>query len=131
MAKSARRPARIVCRLGHRHYRLRYGFDIPYSTSIGPGLSLGRHIFSGGIVVNANAVIGASCSLSHGVTIGAKDGASPVLEDGVHVMHGASVVGGVTLGTGSRVGAGAVVMHDVPPHTTVVGIPAMPIEQLH
>jgi serine O-acetyltransferase len=69
--------------------------------------------------------IGASCWVNQQVTIGYDDSLrSPVLEDGVTVHAGAQVIGGITLGAGSTVGANAVVVRDVPAGTTAVGVPA-------
>jgi serine O-acetyltransferase len=87
----------------------------------GPGLVL---IHATGVVINGSVRGGRGVHLEHQVTIGAERRQSPTLGDGVFVGAGAKVVGPVTLGDGCRVGANAVVVRDVPPHTTVVGIPA-------
>lgn len=88
---------------------------------IGPGLFI-QHGFA--TIVTAERV-GARCWINQQVTIGFKDrGGSPVLEDDVVVHAGAKVLGPVTLGAGSKIGANAVVVRDVPPGTTAVGVPA-------
>jgi serine O-acetyltransferase len=87
----------------------------------GPGFVL---IHGTGIVVNSAVRAGANVKLEHQVTIGAERRQSPTLGDDVFVGAGAKVLGPVTIGTGARVGANAVVIEDVPPHATVVGIPA-------
>jgi serine O-acetyltransferase len=87
----------------------------------GSGLVL---IHSTGIVINGKVRGGERIHIEHQVTIGAERRESPVLEDDVFIGAGAKIIGAVTLGRGSRVGANAVVCHDVPAHATVVGIPA-------
>jgi len=88
---------------------------------LGPGLVL---IHATGIVINGRVRAGANLHLEHQVTIGAEGRQSPVIGDDVFIGAGAKVIGAVTIGDGARVGANAVVVDDVPPHTTVVGIPA-------
>ena len=87
----------------------------------GPGFVL---VHGTGIVINGAVRGGANVKLEHQVTIGAERRQSPVLGDDVFVGAGAKVIGSVTIGTGARVGANAVVVDDAPPHATVVGIPA-------
>jgi serine O-acetyltransferase len=87
----------------------------------GPGLVL---IHATGVVINATVRGGSNVSIEHQVTIGAERRRSPVLGNDVFLGAGAKVIGSVALGDGARVGANAVVVHDVPAHCTVVGIPA-------
>ncbi len=87
----------------------------------GPGFVL---IHSIGVVINGSVRGGANVKIEHQVTIGAERRQSPVIGDDVFIGAGAKVIGPVTIGDGARIGANAVVVHDVPPHTTVVGIPA-------
>jgi serine O-acetyltransferase len=88
---------------------------------LGPGLVL---IHATGIVINGRVRAGANLHLEHQVTIGAEGRQSPVIGDDVFIGAGAKLIGAVTVGDGARIGANAVVVDDVPPHTTVVGIPA-------
>ena len=92
----------------------------------GPGFVL---IHSTGVIVNSAVRAGANVRLEHQVTIGAERRQSPTLQDDVFVGAGAKVLGPVTIGTGARVGANAVVVNDVPPNATVVGIPARVVRQ--
>src|SRR3954471_22908143 len=92
----------------------------------GPGFVL---IHGTGIVINGGVRGGANVKLEHQVTIGAERRQSPVLGDDVFVGGGAKVIGPVMVGSGARVGANAVVVHDVPAHATVVGIPARVVRQ--
>jgi serine O-acetyltransferase len=90
----------------------------------GPGLVL---IHSQGVVINGAVRAGRNVHIEHQVTIGAEKGQSPALGNNVFIGCGAKIVGPVSLGDGTRVGANAVVLHDVPADTTVVGIPAKPV----
>lgn len=87
----------------------------------GPGFVL---IHSTGIVINAAVRGGSNVYLEHQVTIGAEQRQSPVLGNDVFIGAGAKIIGTVRVGDGARVGANAVVVHDVPDRSTVVGIPA-------
>jgi serine O-acetyltransferase len=100
------------------------GCIIGRGAEFGPGFVL---IHSTGVVINGGVRGGERVLLEHQVTIGAERRQNPVLGDGVFVGAGAKILGAVTIGTGARVGANAVVVHDVPPNTTVVGIPARPV----
>ena len=87
----------------------------------GPGLVF---IHSTGIVINGQVRGGANIYFEHQVTIGAERRQVPVIGDNVFIGAGAKILGAVRIGEGARIGANAVVVHDVPAHTTVVGIPA-------
>jgi serine O-acetyltransferase len=94
---------------------------------IGRGAEFGPRfvlVHATGVVINGRVVGGSGVFLEHQVTIGAERRASPRLGNDVFVGAGAKVLGSVSVGDGARVGANAVVVKDVPPHTTVVGIPA-------
>jgi len=91
------------------------------SSEIGPGLFI-QHGFA---TIVAAARVGSDCWINQQVTIGFDSpGSRPVLGDRVTVHAGAKVLGGVNVGDGARVGANAVVLHDVPPGHTAVGVPA-------
>lgn len=97
---------------------------------IHPGATIGRRFFIDhgmGVVVGETSVIGDDVTLYQGVTLGGTGKESgkrhPTLEDCVVVGVGAAVLGDITIGRGSKVGGGAVVIGDVPPNCTVVGIP--------
>jgi serine O-acetyltransferase len=81
-------------------------------------------IHSTGIVINGRVRGGEHVYLEHQVTIGAERRQSPELGDHVFVGAGAKIVGPVSIGSGSRIGANAVVLHDIPAGATAVGIPA-------
>lgn len=92
----------------------------------GPGFVL---IHSLGVVINGAVRGGRDVKIEHQVTIGAERRQSPVIGDDVFIGAGAKVIGGVGVGDGARIGANAVVVHDVPAHATVVGIPARVVRE--
>ncbi len=97
---------------------------------IHPGATIGRRFFIDhgmGVVIGETAVVGDDVMLYHQVTLGGtgKDTGKrhPTLEDGVVVGAGAKILGNITVGAHARIGAGSVVLRDVPAQATVVGIP--------
>lgn len=112
-----------VYRLLHTVVETATGITLPQDARIGPGLRIWHF---GGVVVHPQVRIGAGCTLRHGVTLGVREvgGPCPVLEDEVELGACAQVLGGVRLGRGCRIGALALVLHDVPPGATAVGMPA-------
>src|SRR5258708_21877786 len=102
---------------------------------IHPGAKIGRRLFIDhgmGIVMGETTEIGDDVLLYQGVTLGGtstkKEKRHPTLEDHVMISAGASVIGPVRIGVGSRIGSGAVVVSHAPPYSTLVGIPAKIIE---
>nr|WP_172595903.1 serine O-acetyltransferase EpsC [Corynebacterium kutscheri] len=98
---------------------------------IHPGATIGRRFFIDhgmGIVIGETAEIGDGVMLYHGVTLGGQvltqTKRHPTLEDGVTIGAGAKILGPITIGAGSSVGANAVVTKDVPAEHIAVGIPA-------
>ncbi len=98
---------------------------------IHPGATIGKRFFIDhgmGVVIGETAEIGDDVMLYNGVNLGgrtlAKVKRHPTLGDGVTVGAGARILGPVVVGAGSAVGANAVVVKDVPPHSTAVGVPA-------
>jgi serine O-acetyltransferase len=98
---------------------------------IHPGATIGRGFFIDhgmGVVIGETAEIGDNVMLYQGVTLGGtgkqKGKRHPTLEHNVVIGVGAIVLGDITIGEGARVGGGAVVVKDVPPHSTAVGVPA-------
>ena len=97
---------------------------------IHPGAEIGRRLFIDhgmGIVIGETCVIGDGVTLYQGVTLGGtgkeKGKRHPTLHDNVLVATGAKVLGNISIGENSKVGAGSVVLKDVPSDSTVVGIP--------
>lgn len=123
---------------GHKHiaFYISYRTKIKTGIDIHPAAELGAGIFIDhgvGLVVGETAVIGDDCVLYQGVTLGGtgKDTGKrhPTLEKGVMVSAGASILGPVTIGEHSKIGAGSVVLKDIPPHSTVVGVPGRIVRQ--
>ena len=81
-------------------------------------------VHSQGVVINSAARGGRRVVVEHQVTIGAEKGEAPVLGDNVFVGAGAKILGGVRIGSDVRIGANAVVVDDIPDHSTAVGVPA-------
>ncbi len=117
-----RGPARILSQIT----RLLTGIEIH------PGARIGRRFFIDhgmGVVIGETAEVGDDVMLYHGVTLGGRSleqgKRHPTLEDRVTVGAGAKVLGPVTIGTDSAIGANAVVTHDVPADSIATGIPAV------
>lgn|SRR5699024_2096755 len=115
---------RFIARVISQFSRFLTGIEIH------PGAKIGRRFFIDhgmGIVIGETCEIGDDVLLYQGVTLGGtgheKGKRHPTIEDKVLVAAGAHVLGSITIGESSKVGAGSVVLKDVPPHSTVVGIP--------
>jgi len=103
---------------------------------IHPGAQIGQRFFIDhgmGVVIGETAEIGDDCTLYHGVTLGGtswnKGKRHPTLGKGVVIGAGAKILGPITIGDGARIGSNAVVVKNVPPGTTAIGIPARIIEK--
>ncbi|MYL35913.1 serine O-acetyltransferase [Pontibacillus yanchengensis] len=103
---------------------------------IHPGAKIGRRFFIDhgmGVVIGETCDIGDNVTIFQGVTLGGtgkeKGKRHPTLKDYSLVATGAKVLGSITIGENSKVGAGSVVLHDVPDHSTVVGIPGQVVVQ--
>lgn len=101
------------------------------NVDIHPGASIGHRFFidhGACVVIGETAEVGDDVTLYHGVTLGGTSWSPgkrhPTLEAGVVVGAGAKILGPITVGAGSRVGANSVVIENTPPDVTVVGIPA-------
>lgn len=132
-------------RRAHKHYLLGHSFRARYISQkaarktgieIHPGATIGRRLVidhGTGIVIGETAEIGDDVLIYQGVTLGGtgKDVGKrhPTVGNGVMISAGAKVLGPITIGDNSRVAAGAVVLKDVPPNSTVVGVPARVVRQ--
>lgn len=102
---------------------------------IHPGAEIGDRFFIDhgmGVVIGETAVIGDDVMMYHGVTLGGnsmrREKRHPTVEDNVTIGVRASLIGDITIGKNATVGAGATVLEDVSEGTTVVGVPAKPID---
>jgi len=98
---------------------------------IHPGAQLGRRLFidhATGVVIGETAIVGPDVTIYQGVTLGGTGKQHgkrhPTICAGVFIGNNANILGNITVGENSRVGAGSVVLADVPPNSTVVGVPA-------
>lgn len=100
------------------------GIEIHPGAQIGEGLFMDHGM---GIVIGETAVIGDNCHLNQGVTLGGtstkREKRHPTLRDNVQIGAGATLMGNITVGEHARIGAGSVVLTNVPPYATVVGVP--------
>ncbi len=106
----------------HRFWSVVTGADIPLNSQIGGGLLLPH---PNGVVIHPDAKIGVNCLIFQQVTIGTAGAhQAPVVGDHVDIGAGAKLLGGIYVGDNAKIGANAVVLSDVPPAKTAVGIPA-------
>ncbi len=114
----------LLARFSSHVTRFLTGIEIHPGARIGPRFFIDHGM---GVVIGETTEIGADCSIYHGVTLGGttwnKGKRHPTLEPGVIIGAGAKVLGPITLGAGARIGSNAVVVRDVPPGSTVVGVP--------
>lgn len=103
---------------------------------IHPGAQIGKGLFidhGHGVVIGETTIIGDNVTLYQGVTLGGTGKETgkrhPTLEDNVMVSVGAKVLGSFTIGENSKIGAGSVVLKEVPPNSTVVGVPGRVVKQ--
>ncbi len=103
---------------------------------IHPGAEIGKGLFidhGSGVIIGETTIIGDNVTLYQGVTLGGtgkeQGKRHPTLEDNVMVSAGAKVLGSITIGANTKIGAGSVVLEDVPPNCTVVGVPGRVVKR--
>jgi serine O-acetyltransferase len=115
---------KLLGRMISQSFRGLTGIEIHPGATIGPGFFIDHGM---GVVIGETAEIGPNVTLYHGVTLGGtswhKGKRHPTLEEGVVIGAGAKILGAITIGAFSRVGANAVVVKSVPSNSVVVGIP--------
>jgi serine O-acetyltransferase len=137
--------ALVMHRISHRLWRLRVPLLPRLLSQVGrlftgieihPGARIGRGVFIDhgmGVVIGETAVIGNHCLLYQGVTLGGTGKQHgkrhPTLKENVVVGAGAKVLGAITVGANTRIGAGSVLLRDVASDSTVVGVPGRVIHQ--
>jgi serine O-acetyltransferase len=119
----------------HRWTCGRAGIDFPRHSNVGPGLAINH---GWGIVISSGAKIGKNVTLFQGVTIGRRDRLDaqgrrttefPIIEDSVCVGPHAIIVGGVTIGRGSRISPGSVIVESIPAQSVAQGNPALIVRE--
>ena len=122
------RNLKLLGRLLSQFSRWLTGIEIHPGATLGPGLFIDHGM---GVVIGETAEIGADVTLYHGVTLGGtsaeKGKRHPTVGDRVVIGAGAKVLGAITIGEDTRIGANAVVVKSVPPNSVVVGVPGQNI----
>jgi serine O-acetyltransferase len=118
----------LIPRLIAAFARALTGIEIHPAANIGDGFFIDHGM---GVVIGETAEIGNDVTLYQGVTLGGTGFATgkrhPTVQDNVTIGSGAKLLGPITVGHGSKIGANSVVIHDVPPNSTVVGNPGHPV----
>lgn len=116
---------RLLARMVSSFARFLTGIEIHPGAQIGYGVFIDHGT---GVVIGETTIIGNNVTIYQGVTLGGtgKDQGKrhPTIDDGVMICAGAKVLGPFTVGKNAKIGAGSVVLKEVPPNSTVVGIPA-------
>jgi serine O-acetyltransferase len=113
-------PRKLVV-LRHRWWSMVTGADIPLNCRLGGGLLMPH---PNGIVIHPDAEIGPNCLLFQQVTVGKGRDGVPKIGGHVDVGAGAKIIGAVRIGANAKIGANSVVLQDIPPGATAVGVPA-------
>ena len=132
-------------RIAHALYKRKFYFLARFISQVSrfftgieihPGATIGRRFFIDhgmGVVIGETCEIGNNVTVFQGVTLGGtgkeKGKRNPTIKDDALIATGAKVLGSITVGEGSKIGAGSVVLHDVPDFSTVVGIPGRVVVQ--
>jgi len=115
-----RLPARLLAHFS----RFLTGVEIHPGAKLGPGLFIDHGM---GVVIGETAEVGENVTIYQSAVLGGrgkeKGKRHPMIGNNVVIAAGAKILGSFTVGEGARIGAGAVVLKDVPPHCTVVGVP--------
>ncbi|MGF1676893.1 MAG: serine O-acetyltransferase [Rivularia sp. (in: cyanobacteria)] len=124
-SKLLRSPLTLIYKMMHRKVRNTYGIEIPFTVKLGRRVVIEHQ---GGIVINGFCAIDDDSIIRQGVTLGNRYLERPLevpkLGKRVNVGAGAKIFGDIFIGDGANIGANAVVLCDVPPGATAVGIPA-------
>ncbi len=121
---------KLIARIISTRARHITGIEIHPAATIGKGLFIDH---GSGVVIGETTEIGDNVTLYQGVTLGGTGKEMgkrhPTVHDNVMISAGAKVLGAVEIGEGSKIGAGSVVLKDIPPHCTVVGVPGRIVRQ--
>ena len=111
---------RFISRCIEIYLHIVYSCDIPYKVKIGENCVFAHNAL--GVVIHPDVVIGANCRIGQNVTIGGRSGKTivPIIGNNVLIGANALILGPVKIGDGSKIGAGAIVVKDVPAYSTVI-----------
>lgn len=137
--------AMLHYRIAHRLYEKKHYFLARWVSQRGvrktgieihPGAQIGKNFFvdhGNGVIIGETAVIGDNVTLYQGVTLGGTGKETgkrhPTVGNNVMISAGAKVLGSFTIGDNSKIGAGSVVLEEVPPNSTVVGVPGRVVKR--
>jgi serine O-acetyltransferase len=117
-------------RLISQKARKRTGIEIHPGATIGKGFFIDH---GAGVIIGETTIIGDNCTLYQGVTLGGtgkeQGKRHPTLGNNVMVSAGAKILGSFKIGDNSKIGAGSVVLEEVPPNSTVVGVPGRVVKR--
>ena len=132
-------------RLAHKLYLNKHYFFARWVSQRGvrktgieihPGATIGKGLFidhGSGVIIGETAIVGDNVTLYQGVTLGGTGKETgkrhPTIEDNVMISAGAKIIGSFTVGENSKIGAGSVVIKEVPPNSTVVGVPGQVVKR--
>lgn len=111
----------LFSKIMHRRYTLKYGMQIPYTTKIGYGFYIGHGV---GVVINGGTIIGNNVNISQFLSIGTNKRTPATIGDNVYIGPHVSIVEDVQIGSNTTIGAGSVVIKDIPENSTAAGCPA-------
>lgn len=114
-------PYYIIAKFFHNRLSVRLGVYIPGSTKIGYGLYIGHPT---SIVINEKTIIGNNVNIGQMLSIGSNHGTPAIIGNEVYIGPSVCLVENVHIGDGCIIGAGSVVIHDIPSQSTAVGVPA-------
>lgn len=119
----------IISRQLHKHYSIKYGIQIPVATKIGYGFYIGHGV---GVVINGGTTIGNNVNISQFLSIGTNKRTPATIGDNVYIGPNVCIVEDVKIGSNTTIGAGSVVIRDIPENSTAVGCPAKVVgENMH
>ena len=121
LTKTNRRILKFIAMFMLDRLSRKYGIQISRNSSIGFGLYIAHGM---SIIINPTTKIGNNCNLSQFTSIGSNEGEAATIGDEVYIGPNVCIVENVNIGSFSTVGAGAVVVKDVPKNSTVAGVPA-------
>lgn len=115
---------KLLCKIRLKMLSIKFGVQIPSTTKIGYGLYIGHAM---GIVINPTSIIGNNVSISQFLSIGANESNAACIANNVYIGPNVCLVENVHVGSNATIGAGAVVVKNVSPKTSVAGVPAKQI----